>query len=76
MVSKSTLSIYDELEIEEEKWYRNGFKYNVLVTIRSNSLKLNWRKWGFDQLKTWSLCFQDVETLEYFLLKCQKMQFC
>ena len=76
MLSKSTLSIYNEykLKIEEEKWYRNGFKYNVMMRTRSNSLKLNWRNWGFDQLKTCNLCSQEVETLEHFLLKCPKLQ--
>ena len=76
MINKSTLSLYSQykLNIEEESWYRNGFKYSIMMKVRSNSLKLNWRNWGFEQQKICSLCNEGIETLEHFIILCHKLQ--
>ena len=76
MMNKSTLSLYSQykLNIEEESWYINSFKHSIMMKVRSNSLKLNQRNWGFEQQKICSLCNEGIETLEHFILLCHKLQ--
>ena len=76
MMNKSTLSLYSQykLNIEEESWYINSFKHSIMMKVRSNSLKLNQRNWGFEQQKICSLCNEGIETPEHFILLCHKLQ--
>ena len=76
MTEKSTLSIYrgKKKEIEEVEWFRNGSKYQLMMKARSNTLKLNWRKWGTEAEKICDLCKESVETLVHFVIDCKDLQ--
>ena len=76
MSNKSTLQIYRmyKKEVKEEKWFRNGEKWSVMLKARSNTLKLRWREWATQENKKCGLCDGDVETLEHFLIICPKLQ--
>ena len=73
---KSTLSIYREKkeDIEEVKWFRNGRKYQLMMRARSNTLGINWRKWGTEEEKICDLCGEGEETLLHFVIECRQLQ--
>ena len=75
MQSKSTLTMYrnNKQEIREEKWMKNGQKYSTMMKIRSNSLKLSWREFNNAADKICSLCSIEIETVEHFMLDCNKL---
>ena len=77
MESKSTLKFYREgkQKIEEIKWFRNGFRFSIMMQVRSNTLPLGWRAFRDEECKLCRLCSQgEVETLEHFLLGCTSLQ--
>ena len=44
------------------------------MQARSNTLKLKWRSWGLDEEKRCPLGCSEDETLEHFLIRCDKLQ--
>ena len=76
MINKSTLSIYREykLNIKEESWFFNSYKVTIMMKARSNTLKLNWREFGTEAAKQCKMCGQSIETLEHFILDCNRLQ--
>ena len=52
---------------------KNEQKYSTMMKIRSISLKLRWRAFNNAADKTCNLCSIEVETLEYFMLDCIKL---
>ena len=76
MRNKVTLRRYMEnkVNIFEEKWFKNGNKFKIMMKSRSNTLNLKWRDWGSDEEKICPLCQQGIETLEHFILECPKLQ--
>ena len=76
MQSKSTLRLYrsSKDKPEEIRWFRNGFKYSLMLKARSDSLKLGWRGLREDKSKDCKLCGFDSETLEHFLIDCPALQ--
>ena len=76
MESKSTLGIYRQYKtnIKEEKWFLNNNKANIMMKARSNTLKLSWREFGTESAKICKLCGEEIETLEHFLLYCDRLQ--
>ena len=72
---RSTLVLYRKykLEIKQEKWFRNGYKYEIMMKARSNTLRLAWREKG-DEEKLCKLCRKEEETLKHFLLDCNLLQ--
>ena len=76
MESKSTLNIYREykMDIREEAWFLNNHKANIMMKARSNTLKLNWREFGTESAKICKLCSEGIETLEHFLIDCDRLQ--
>ena len=75
-MNKSTLQRYKEYKnfIEETKWFRNGFQYSLMMKARADVLKLNWRNHGDTPNKLCKLCNEQNETLEHFLIDCNKLQ--
>ena len=75
MEAKSTLKYYREgkIMITEEKWFKNGEKYSIMMKIRSNTLKLNWREKD-EHNKVCKLCNNGIETLNHFILDCVELQ--
>ena len=74
---KTTLKRYieEKEKVEEVKWYRNGFKYSLMMQARSNTLQLGWRAFRDEENKSCQMCsWQEVETLEHFLLRCPSLQ--
>ena len=76
METKSTLDIHRSHKkvIEEERWFRNGIKYNIMIKARSNTLKLGWREWTVQENKICQQCKIEIESLEHFILMCTKLQ--
>ena len=76
MINLSTLSRYrsQKESIQETKWFRNGNKFSLMMKARANVLKLNWRNQGNEELKKCSLCKCHIETIDHFLLDCDKLQ--
>ena len=75
MKSKSSLSLYrtHKNKIEEIKWFKNGYKFNILMRARANALDLNWRN-SDPAEKRCNLCLLNEETLKHFVLECPKLQ--
>ena len=69
---KSSIVLYKtfKLAIKEEKVYTNDFESVILFKIRSNTLKLNWRKRFEDGNTLCPLCLSQEETLLHFLVEC------
>ena len=76
MQQKTTLKWYMErkLDINEEKWFKNGHKYSLMMKARSDTLKLRWRDWALEGDKICQVCDCEIETLEHFLLDCKPLQ--
>ena len=76
MMSKHTLRRYRMVkqEIGEEKWFRNEWKFTVMMRARSDTLRLGWREFGTEQAQTCSLCNNGVETLEHFIMDCPALE--
>ena len=76
MEEKVTLGRYRSLktEIKEEKWFKNGDKYTIMMKARSNTLNLEWKSWGTDEEKICKLCNEENEDMEHFLIKCNSLQ--
>ena len=76
MNNKSTLSIYRQFKekVEEIQWFRNGYRYSLMMMARSDTLPLEWRNWEIGGSKICKLCSEEVETLEHFLLVCPSLQ--
>ena len=64
IAEKSTLTRYRTQKniIEETKWFRNGFKYSLLMKARADVLKLNWRNHGDNENMMCKLCNEQTET--------------
>ena len=75
MVGRKTLEIYrrNKVDIAEEKWFRNGSKYSIMMRARSNTLELGWRERQEGE-KTCKLCRRETETLEHFILDCSVLE--
>ena len=75
MDTKSTLILYRSYkkEIAEEKWFRIGVKYSVMLRTRGNALKIGERDWGNDT-NVCNLCHGDAESLLHFLFHCSSLQ--
>ena len=75
MTHKKTLERYrmSKENIEEVKWFRNGYRYSIMMRARADALKLNWREINQGQDKICNLCTKEEETLHHFLLKCEKL---
>ena len=69
-LTKSTLTVYISMKqhIKEEKWFKNGAKYSLMMKARSDALKLGWRNWATDEEKICKLCGHEIETNKRFLL--------
>ena len=77
MEPKKTLEIYRELKPnpEEVKWFKNGYKYAIMMQARSNSLNLGWRGISEDRNKLCRICeLNSIETLTHFLVLCPSLQ--
>ena len=75
MENKSTLYFYkNKKEINEIKWFRNSYKYTIMMRARSNTLNLAWRDWTLNASKNCKLCNGEIETLKHFLLDCPVLQ--
>ena len=76
METKTTLSVYrsNKQTISEEKWYRNGERFMLMMRARSDTLNLAWRNWGVDEAKTCKLCGAEDETLKHFIIRCDRLQ--
>ena len=75
MENKSTLYFYkNKKDINEIKWFRNSFKYSIMMRARSNTLDLAWRDWSLNASKNCKLCDGEIETLKHFLLECPALQ--
>ena len=65
----------EKQKIEEVKWFKNGYKFSVMMQARSDTLLLGWRDFKDEKGKLCKLCNQMVvETLEHFLIKCPGLQ--
>ena len=72
---KTTLELYrNKNSIEEVGWFRNSFKFTIMMRARSNTLELGWRNWSSDETKICKMCNLEVETLQHFLLDCNALQ--
>ena len=60
--------------IGEIKWFRNSFKYTLMMRARSNTLNLAWRDWSLNASKNCKLCNDEIETMKHFLLDCPALQ--
>ena len=76
IAEKTTLTRYKNYKnnIEEIKWFKNGFKYSLMMKARADALKLNWRNHRDEANKICDLCKEQIETLEHFLIDCNKLQ--
>ena len=76
MELKSTLEIYRDYKtnIKEETWVLNNNKVNIMMRARSDTLKLNWREFGTESAKICKLCNEENETLQHFILDCDRLQ--
>ena len=76
MTLKSTLTLYrnNKNMFSEVKWMKNGYKYSIMLRARSDSLDLEWRVLNLSVGKLCKLCMLEIETLEHFLLFCNKLQ--
>ena len=45
-----------------------------MMKARSDALPLAWRNWATDEGKVCPLCLEGVESLEHFLLKCDRLE--
>ena len=75
MEERVTLQYYKsgKIMIKEEKWFKNGLRYNTMMKARSNTLQLRWRERNNED-KICLLCRKEEETLEHFLLNCKELQ--
>ena len=75
MEEKKTLEAYrkNKSKIEETKWFRNGYRYSIMMKVRSNTLSLKWRERNEEDKKC-LLCRRGNETLEHFLLDCSVLE--
>ena len=76
MNNKTLLTLYrtHKNNIEEIKWFRNGFQYSLMMKARADALKLNWRNHGDPSNMICKLCNTHNETLEHFLIDCNVLQ--
>lgn len=76
MEEKVTLDRYRcfKTVIKEEKWFKNGEKYILMMKARSNTLNLEWKSWGTDEEKICKLCNEEDEDMKHFLVKCNPLQ--
>ena len=77
MEPKKTLVLYKEMKQnpDEVKWFKNGYKYAIMMQARSNSLNLGWRGLTDDKNKLCRICnLNTVETLTHFLILCPTLQ--
>ena len=74
--TKSTMKLHRRFknEIREEKWFRNGYKWSIMMNARADTLKLRWREWMTSDGKVCTICRSSEETLEHFILDCQGLQ--
>ena len=71
MERKSSLLLYrnNKNKMNEEKWFKNGNKYEIMMKARSNSLKLGKRDWeNHDNIC--KMCNEGEETLQHFIISC------
>ena len=75
MENKTTLKIYKtyKLEVQEESWFDNTIGSKLLMNARTNTLQLHWRKRLQNEDDKCPCCQQTTETLEHFLLHCEKL---
>ena len=45
-----------------------------MMRARSDTLKLQWREFGCEDLKICKMCKKEVESLQHFLIDCDKLQ--
>ena len=78
MVTKKTLSLYRtrKRKIEEETWFYNAKKCNIMMKARSDTLRIGWREFGTEEEKICKLCKKEEETLEHFIMDCDELQEC
>ena len=75
MENKSTLYFYkSKKDISEIKWYRNSYKFSIMIRARSNTLNLAWRDWSLNASKNCKICDNEIETLKHFLIDCSALQ--
>ena len=74
MQQKQTLILYASIKEKpkETLWFRNGFKYSLMMQARSDTLKIGWREFTGD--KSCKLCGAEIETLYHFLIECHMLQ--
>ena len=75
MKGKVTLDIYRKYKADviQEKWFKNGYRYEIMMRARSNTLKLTWRE-KKEEDKLCKLCRKENETLKHFVLECTLLQ--
>ena len=75
LLNKTTMEIYRKckVEVREEKWIRNGYKFEIMNKVRSNTIKLQWRE-KEEKEKICKLCKLEKETLHHFLIDCVVLQ--
>ena len=77
---KTSLEIYRncKTEVREEKFYKNGEVSRLIFRARSNTLALNDRfrhDRGENRRDTnCSICGAEMETLEHFVLRCERLE--
>ena len=73
---KSSLSLYQRFkgEVIEDPIYDNTAASVCLYQARSNTLKLNGRRFDTDDLKC-ELCGNELEDIEHFILECEKLKY-
>ena len=76
MNAKTTMKIHRKFknEIREEKWFRNGHKWSIMMNARADTLKLRWREWQTDEGRNCPMCGYREETREHFILECVKLE--
>ena len=75
VLGKFTLINYsrNKKQICEEKWFRNGREYEIMMRARSNTLLLNWRE--KDSIKKiCPLCKMEEESIDHFIIECYILQ--
>ena len=50
------IAISMKQHIKEEKWFKNGAKYSLVMKARSDTLELGRRNWVTDEEKICKLC--------------------
>ena len=73
--SRTTLQLYrSKVGIGEEGIYRNVFGSVLMFRCRTNTLKLRWRDGFSGGAVSCLLCGAEVETVEHFVMKCERIQ--